>query len=56
MPIRKAVWGSNRGAEKVTPVIPIQESDIPAAIRLCVLAKQAADAAAGHLVLLGGTS
>lgn len=32
--------------------IPIQESDVAASVRLCVLARQTPDPAAGHLVLL----
>jgi len=51
MPITK-LCGDQTGVPEGYTVIPIQESDIPAAIRLCVLARQAADAAAGHLVLL----
>jgi hypothetical protein len=44
--------GNQQGIPEGYCAIPIHESELGATIRLCVLAKKAADPAAGHLVLL----
>src|SRR4051795_5501365 len=47
-----SLTGTATGIPADYSAIPIQEADARATIRLCVLARQTADAAAGHLVLL----
>lgn len=44
--------GNQTGIPEGYSAIPIQESDVNATLRLCVLARQTPDPAAGHLVLL----
>src|SRR5580765_5073063 len=44
--------GNQTGIPEGYSAIPIQESDMGAAVRLCVLARQTPEPAAGHLVLL----
>jgi hypothetical protein len=44
--------GNETGIPEGYSAIPIQESDVAATMRLCVLARQTPDPAAGHLVLL----
>ncbi len=44
--------GNQTGVPEGYSAIPIQESDSGATVRLCVLARQTPDPAAGHLVLL----
>src|SRR5437867_3352118 len=44
--------GNQTGIPEGYSAIPIQESDLGSAVRLCVLARQTPDPAAGHLVLL----
>jgi len=51
MPTTKSP-GNPTGIPEGYSAIPIQESDTGAAVRLCVLARQTPDPAAGHLVLL----
>ena len=51
MPIAKPS-ANQTGIPEGYSAIPIQESDVAASVRLCVLARQTPDPAAGHLVLL----
>src|SRR2546421_1739015 len=44
--------GNQTGIPEGYSAIPIQESDLGSAVRLCVLARQTPDPATGHLVLL----
>ena len=44
--------GNQTGIPEGYLAIPIQESDMDAIVRLCVLARQTPEPAAGHLVLL----
>src|SRR5215468_862881 len=44
--------GSQSGIPEGYLAIPIQEAELAASVRLCVLARQTPDPVAGHLVLL----
>src|SRR5690348_12113211 len=44
--------GNETGIPEGYAAIPIQESEMTSAVRLCVLTRQTPDPAAGHLILL----